>query len=374
VIERLLAPIVAVAALSVACKDDRAANERPSSSGEGTAAKTAAGPAPAPAPVEKSAKPVAGAELIAKIDGCWSMLQSWNKDAYAECFAPKAEVTYVDNIPPQKVESGADAVVQAGIFRNAFPDFQAERELIMTKGNKWLVVARLSGTHQGTSLGFPPTGKSISTLWAEVGELGADGRIARTRNYMDQSTLLHQLGILESETALDSEKKWGPPVRAVAKDDKAERSNLDVVKGGLDAMGKADVAGALKMYAQDAEFRYLPEGKPYVGSSEIKERLTSYVAISKQFAMSSHDAWAAGDWVVVELTTSGALSRDLPGAKGTKGMRWEQNSLELFQLAANKVKRHWSFANGLKFAADLGLFDPASLTAPSADTFPADGQ
>jgi len=374
VIERLLAPLVAVVALSSACKDDHKAEERATNSGEGTAAKTAAAPAAAPEAAPPKSSPVAGAELIAKIDGCWAMLQSWNKDAYLECFAPKASVTYVDNIPPQQVNSGADAVVQAGIFRNAFPDFQAERELIMTRGNKWLVVARLSGTHKGTSLGFPPTGKSISTLWAEVGELGADGRIARTRNYMDQSTLLHQLGILESETALDSEKKWGPPVRAVASDDKTERSNLDVVKSGLDALGKADVAGALKMYAKDAEFRYLPEGKPYVGASEIKERLTGYMDISKEFAMSSHDAWAAGDWVAVELTTSGALSHDLPGAKGTKGIRWEQNSLELFQLAASKVKRHWSFANGLKFAADLGLFDPASLTAPSADTFPADGQ
>jgi len=26
------------------------------------------------------------------------------------------------------------------------------------------------------------------------------------------------------------------------------------------------------------------------------------------------------------------------------------------------VKEHWSFANGLKFAFDVGIFDPAILT------------
>jgi len=308
-----------------------------------------------------------GDELIAAVDRCWKMLESWDKDAYLECYAQNASVTYMDNVPPQKVNTRNDAVVQAGVFRNAFPDFKAERSLVLTRGSKWALVARLSGTHKGASLGLPPTGKPISILWGEIGELGPDGRITQTRNYMDQSTLLHQLGVLESETATGSEKPWPDPIRTTAKDDDGERANLAVVRGGFEALGKGDVAGALAMYAPDALYRYLPEGKPYRGVEELKGRLGSYVEISKGFTITSRDAWAAGDWVVVELTTSGTLSDDLSGAKGTKGKKWEANTLELLKLAGGKVKQHWSFANGLKFAADVGLFDPSLLTDASSD-------
>jgi len=79
--------------------------------------------------------------------------------------------------------------------------------------------------------------------------------------------------------------------------------------------------------------------------------------------MSIRDAWAAGDWVVAEITTTGTLREDVPGAKGSKGKAWELNTLELYQLAGGKVKQHVSFANGLKFAVDVGQVDPSTLNA-----------
>lgn len=352
--------LVLAAMVAGACKDQ--------GGGKPAKGEESAAPAPKPAPAaEPAGKGAADGALVAAVDRCWSMLESWNKDAYLDCFADTASVTYVDNVPPQQGKNRADAVVQAGMFRNAFPDFKAERSLVLAKGSKWVLVARLSGTHKNASLGLPPTGKAISTLWAEVGELGPDGRIASTRNYMDQSTLLHQLGILESETAASAEEPWPAPVRVVARNDDAERANLDAVRQGIDAIGKRDVAGALAMYAENATFRYLPEAKPYRGLSELKGRLTSYVAVSKDFTQKIRDQWAAGNWVVVELTTSGHLSEDLPGVKGTKGKPWQLDTLEIMKLAGGKVVEHWSFANGLKFAADIGLFDPSLLTNPSGE-------
>ena len=329
------------------------------SKGEDGEAKQAGKSAAAASGDEKTETGVAGQQLLERVDRCWGSYEAWDKEAYRDCFSEEPTVTYVDNVPPQEVTSRNDAIVQAGAFRNAFPDFKAERVAILVNGKRSALVARVTGTHRNASMGMPPTGKPVSTLHAEVAQYDDEGRIQRVRAYMDHSTLLHQLGILESASAAGAEKPWPAPVRAVARGDEGERRNLEVVKAGLGALAKAEVPGAVAMYAEDGVFRYLPEGQPYVGREEIEGRIRSYAELGLD--MSQRDAWAAGDWVVVEMTTKGTLADGFAGVAETKGKSWELNSLELFRLADGKVKEHWTFANGLKFAADVGLFDPSLL-------------
>jgi ketosteroid isomerase-like protein len=353
--------ILAALAATAGCKKSDEAKQGEAPPPAEAAGKTATEAATPAVPNE-----VAGADLVKRIDACYAALEAWEKDAVRDCFSKTPEVIYIDQVPPTKATTPEQIVVQAGSFRNAFPDFKAERLVILVKGTKSAVLVRNTGTHKGSSLGIPPTGKSLSILTADVGEHDPDGRNARARYYVDQSTILHQLGVQESASAAASEKSWGEPVRVVAKGDDAERANLEVVRSGLDALTKADVKSALAMYANDAVLRYIPDANPYTGLQDIESWMRGYIAVSVDYAMTTRDAWAAGDWVVAELTTGGKLAQDLPDAKGTKGKKWELNTLELFRLADGKVKQHWSFANGLKFAADVGLFDP-SILVPSGD-------
>ena len=307
----------------------------------------------------EGANKVAGQALVERIDRCWGMYEAWDKESYGQCFADKPQITYIDNVPPLEVTTRAEVIMHAGAFRNAFPDFKGERVLILVNGSKSVLVARVSGTHKNNLVGIPPTGKKFSSLQGEVREHDAEGRVVRARYYMDHSTLMHQLGILESASAAAAEQPWPEQVRHVASGDAEETANLEAVKTGLIAMGKGEVERAVAMYSDDAMFRYLPEGQPYQGRQDIEERMKGYAALEAE--VSIRDAWAAGDWVVAELNAKGKLAGT--GDGDARGGMWELNSLELLRLADGKVVQHWTFANGLKYAADAGMFDPAAMTA-----------
>ena len=318
-------------------------------------AKTTAAEPPA------ASKKVVGEELIQKILKCNESIESWDKEAFKECFAEDADVRFLDSIPPSQAKGRTPVVVQYGMFRNAFSDFKLELPLILVNGTKSAVVSHIAGTHANASLGIPPTGKKMSILQAETADHDEKGQTTWIRSYDDQSTLFHQLGLMASEAAAGAEKKpWAEAIRLVAKGDDGERANLEAVKKGIEAQGKGDVAGALAMYAPDATFRYQPEAKPFVGRAEIEANLRSYSEVSTS-SVDIRDSWAAGDWVVAELTTKVKLTKDLPGVKGSKGKGWELSSLDLFRVAGGKVAEHWRFVNGLKFAADMGFVDPATL-------------
>lgn len=314
------------------------------------------------AATDATTSPVTGEALLKRVDQCWTFYETWDKDALRDCYVDKPEVTYIDSVPPQMpIASKADALTAAGVFRNAFPDFKGDRSIILANGNKTLVVVRITGTHKNATLGMPPTGKPLSMLTAEVAEFDAQGRIQRIHYYADHATMFHQLGIVESASAPASEPSPGESARVAARNDDRERANLEVIKNVLADIAKGDAKGAVAMYAPDAVFRYLPQGEPNVGAAAIEQSLHRYVEVATDLEMTTRDAWAAGDWVVAELTMKGKMAADMPGAKGSKGKPWQLNSLELFQLADGKVKRHWTFANALKFAVDVGLFDPAIL-------------
>ena len=345
-----LLALAAALALAGACKKDDDGDGKAAGGAGKTAAATESQTPPA----------VSGEQLIKVIDGCITSVETWDKEAVRGCYGDKAEVVWVDNIPPSGVDNREAAVVHAGSIRNAFADYKSERSAILVNGNKAAAVTLLTGVHKNPSIGIPPTGKPISLIQIQVAEYDPQGKIIRARHYVDFSTLLHQLGVVASASAIKSEKSW-TPIRVVARNDAGEKENLAVVQRGLEELGKSNVKGALAMYAPDATFRYVPQAVPGNGISEIEQLIGGYVSLSTGFQLEVADAWAAGDWVVVEMTARGSLAEDLPGWKGSKGKKWQLSSADLFRLAGGKVKEHWSFANGLKFAFDVGIFDPAIL-------------
>lgn len=329
-----------------ACKkdDERASEQEP-------AAKTSADPAGgAAAPTAGTG--VVGEALIKHVDECWRLIESWDKAALGNCSIEKPDVTYVDAVlGPPKASTRNELVVAAGTFRNEYSEFKAERSLILVNGNKAVAVVLISGKHR--------SGKPISTFQVEVSEHDAEGRTTRVEYYREEATIMHQLGVLESASAPSSEKPWGAPVRQVARNDDTERGNVDLVKKEIDALGKGDVGAAQAMYADDAVLRYVPEGRPYIGAADIKARLDATVQAKVKLAL--RDAWAAGDWVVAKVTSSGTAEPGGPGGKGSKGKNWELNSLELFKFEGGKAKQHWIFTNSIKWARDVGQFDPSMV-------------
>ena len=308
-----------------------------------------------------AAKGLSGEDIIKATENCWAAITAWNKEGFRACYADQTDLTAVDTLPPQSAKTPQEVLVLAGVFRNAFPDFKSDLELVLVNGHKAVAFGIFTGTHKGRSLGIPPTNKPISFYWAQVFEVNPQGLIIHERDYIDQATMLHQLGVLPSSMAPASEKPWPAKIRAVAKGDPAEQANLQMVKKSFEGEGKAQVDAAVGRYSDDAVFRFVSAGEPMTGKKAIAEVLQGYFTSNTDFQVIVRDIWAADDWVVAETTTTATTAADLAGAPGTKGKQWSQNALELLELSGGKVKRHIVFANGLKYAADVGLVDPAEF-------------
>jgi steroid delta-isomerase-like uncharacterized protein len=81
------------------------------------------------------------------------------------------------------------------MFLAAFPDLNITVEDLIAEGDR--VVARwtLRGTHQGASLGMPPTGKQVTMPGISVVRL-AGGKSAEQWVIHDQLGMLQQLGLV----------------------------------------------------------------------------------------------------------------------------------------------------------------------------------
>lgn len=78
----------------------------------------------------------------------------------------------------------------------AFPDYSGEIESIVTEGDLVSFHFKWTGTHTGTFMGVPATGKKISRRTADVLRMNSDGKITEHWGVVDQVEMLKELGLL----------------------------------------------------------------------------------------------------------------------------------------------------------------------------------
>jgi steroid delta-isomerase-like uncharacterized protein len=114
-----------------------------------------------------------------------------NLAAIDDFFAPSV----IDHSLPPGAPGGIEGVRQTiAMFLGAFPDLHVTVEDSIAEGGK--VVARwtLRGTHQGASLGIPPTGKQFTMPGISILCLDG-GKATETWVIFDQLGMLQQLGL-----------------------------------------------------------------------------------------------------------------------------------------------------------------------------------
>jgi steroid delta-isomerase-like uncharacterized protein len=117
-----------------------------------------------------------------------------NLAAIDDYFAP----TVIDHSLPPGAPGGIEGVRQTiAMFLSAFPDLHLTVEDLIAERDK--VVARwtLRGTHQGASLGMPPTGKQFTMPGISVVRFDG-GKSAEQWVVHDQLGMLQQLGLIPS--------------------------------------------------------------------------------------------------------------------------------------------------------------------------------
>jgi steroid delta-isomerase-like uncharacterized protein len=81
------------------------------------------------------------------------------------------------------------------VFRGAFPDIHVAVERTVTEGEFVVAHCRVTGTHQGDTLGIPPTGKQVDFEGVTIVKM-VDGLFREGWNFFDFLKMYQQLGVI----------------------------------------------------------------------------------------------------------------------------------------------------------------------------------
>ena len=102
---------------------------------------------------------------------------------------------FVDHSPMPGQAPGLEGVKQGFLLmRAAFPDGQTTIDDLIAEGDKVVVLATMTGTHQGDLMGIPATGKSVKISGIDVVRFH-EGQVVERWGQWDNAALLQQLGV-----------------------------------------------------------------------------------------------------------------------------------------------------------------------------------
>lgn len=100
----------------------------------------------------------------------------------------------LDPLPGQRQgREGLKEVI--AMMRSGFPDIAWKTEEAIEQGDKVASRFTWTGTHQGTFLGIPATGKRVSVKGVVIDRV-VDGQMQDSRILMDSLGLMYQLGVI----------------------------------------------------------------------------------------------------------------------------------------------------------------------------------
>ena len=80
-------------------------------------------------------------------------------------------------------------------FRQAFPDLQIQVDDIFADGEKVVARSTMMGTHKGTFMNMPPTGKQINVKGIDIVRMSG-GKAVEHWGLFDSLTMMQQLGVI----------------------------------------------------------------------------------------------------------------------------------------------------------------------------------
>jgi len=120
-------------------------------------------------------------------------LNAHDVERAAALYAPDYEEV---DVAQAAVPVGSDGIQRTlAYYLHAFPDLQLTLEDLIMEGNRAVLVWTLHGTHRGTFMHIPPTGRSIAVRGTSLLTI-ADGKIRRGLRIWDVAGLLRAIGLL----------------------------------------------------------------------------------------------------------------------------------------------------------------------------------
>ncbi len=134
-------------------------------------------------------------------------------------------------------------------FLTGFSDIKFTVIDVFGQGNKIVKHWRFEGKHTGDFFGIPATGNSVNVEGVTLVKM-KNGRIAQEQDFMDNSVLMQQLGLV------------------------SDPNNVNVVDGLYKAFAVGDIPAVLgamdtKIVWNEAESNSLADGNPYIGPDAV---------------------------------------------------------------------------------------------------------
>ena len=120
-------------------------------------------------------------------------LNAHDVERAAALYAPDYEEV---DVAQAAVPVGSDGIQRTlAYYLHAFPDLQLTLEDLIMEGNRAVLVWTLRGTHSGTFMRIPPTGRSVAVRGTSLLTID-DGKILRGLRIWDVAGLLRSIGLL----------------------------------------------------------------------------------------------------------------------------------------------------------------------------------
>ncbi len=208
----------------------------------------------------------------------------------------------------------------------------------------------LTGTYTGDLFGVKGKDQPIGHLGLSVLWFDQDGHVKEEHRYGDLGAVMQQVT-----------KKTGPALPTlpstlemqVATGSADETSRLDLAKSVYGTIEKKSEADFVSKLTDDVEYEgHLGKVK---GKAEAKK---FFQALTHGFSDARFDvsnAWAAGDFAIVEYTLNGVNKGPLLGTPPT-GRPISVHAVDVVKIADGKIARASTYSNGLELMTQLGAF------------------
>lgn len=101
------------------------------------------------------------------------------------------------NLPPEMTNDREGFKLFFAEFHRAFPDARFASDFMVAEGDMVISYNTISGTHHGSFMGIPPTGREFTIANADVCRFTDDARIAEHWGVLDMLGLMRQLGMAD---------------------------------------------------------------------------------------------------------------------------------------------------------------------------------
>lgn len=242
------------------------------------------------------------------------------------------------------------------VMGKAFPDLKWVHTRALQSGDMMVVEWVGTGTDTGGFLEDKPTNKKIGWRGVSILQFDDDGLVRREHGVLDPLTIMGQLGRGDAATRKVRPAAQGsatPTQFVVAKGTPEEQKNVDVVKAMYPLVPKNDKA-LFALLTDDVVHADLTQPEDAKGKDGVKKEVATWLKAFPDLDMKVTQAWAFGDVVVTEVSTTGTFKGAL-GALKPNGKTATTHGVDVIELKDGKIARMTSYANARELLVQLDL-------------------